>query len=260
MALLTCNFSSEILSKSVSMNVLLPQPSLTDIKGEHKQKKHPTLFLLHGFSDNHTTWVRNTALERYVQDLGIAVVMPAVDNSYYTDMKYGNKYWTFLTEELPVVARALFPLSYRREDTFVAGHSMGGFGALKWGLNHPEMFAAVASLSGVTDMVYHLQNVRKEDGDKNRSLSLVFGNEDISHTENDLLWKLEQVDNTSTKPMLFQACGTEDFLYEHNKHFFEVCQQTDINLTTTFNTGDHTWDYWDQTIQKVLQWLPINPK
>ncbi|ASN06247.1 alpha/beta hydrolase [Virgibacillus necropolis] len=261
MALIQCDFSSEVLSKSVSMNVILPQKSFSNVDQKSKSKKYPTLFLLHGFSDNHTKWTRNTSLERYSEDFGIAVVMPALDNSYYTDMKDGNKYWTFLTEELPFVSRCLFPLSDKREDNFVAGNSMGGFGALKWGLNIPDQFAAIASLSGVTDMVFHLEKSRQEseENDKNKSLSLIFGNDGITQTSNDLLWKLEQLDNTSQiKPLLYQACGTEDFLYEHNMRFFHKCEQTGFNLTTNFGPGDHTWKYWDQRIQDVLEWLPIS--
>lgn len=259
MALIQCEFSSEVLSKSVSITVILPQNSFTDTNQKLVGKKYPTLFLLHGFSDNHSIWTRNTSLERYVSDLGIAVVMPAGDNSYYTDMEYGANYWTFLTEELPFVVRSLFPLSDRKKDNFLAGLSMGGFGALKWGLNHPTDFAAIASLSGVTDMVFHLEKVRKVQGDKNRTMFHIFGDKDITNTSNDLLWKLEQVDNSiEPKPLLYQACGTEDFLYEHNMRFFNKCKKTGFDLTTNFGPGDHTWEYWDKTIQDVLKWLPVN--
>ncbi|WP_026571180.1 MULTISPECIES: alpha/beta hydrolase family protein [Sediminibacillus] len=252
MALIECNFGSEVLSKNMEMKVILPQERRPDGTG------HPTLYLLHGFSDNHTAWTRCTSLERYAEEKKLAVVMPAVDNSYYADMKYGGSYWTFLTEELPKTARSLFPLSAKREDNFVAGQSMGGFGALKWALNHPERFAAAASLSGVTDMVYHLQNVRQENSDKSRYLSLVFGDEDISGTVDDLLYQLRRLDKSvKEKPALYQACGTEDFLYEHNRRFLHACKETSFALTTDFGPGDHEWQYWDQVIQRVLRWLPV---
>ncbi|MFD1172365.1 alpha/beta hydrolase [Oceanobacillus picturae] len=256
MALFQCEFSSEVLSRSVSMNVILPQPSFKD--EDTTDKKYPTLFLLHGFSDNHTAYLRTTSIERYAADKGLAIVMPGLDNSYYTDMAHGGKYWTFLTEELPAAARSFFPLSEKREDNFVAGHSMGGFGALKWALNFPDRFAAVASMSGVTDMVYHLANVRKEPGDKKRSLELVFGEADVSKTENDLIYKLERLNESSSeKPMLYQSCGTEDFLYEHNLRFHRICKETDLDYTYDFGPGDHTWEYWDDKIQDILKWLPI---
>ncbi|UOQ44000.1 esterase family protein [Halobacillus salinarum] len=257
MARLQCEFGSEILSKSMGMTVLLPQSPLE--KADNKQnEKFPVLYLLHGFSDNHTIWTRFTSIERYVADLNLAVVMPEVGNSYYTNMEYGERYWSFLTEELPVVTRSLFPISEEREDTFVAGLSMGGFGALKWGLNSPDQFSAIASLSGVTDLAGYLKDVRSQNNDKSRSLYHVFGNENVTNTLNDPMAKLEELDEREgKKPKIFQACGTEDFLYENNQRFHEKLQETSLNYETNFGPGDHNWEYWDRSIQDVLHWLPI---
>ena len=110
------------------------------------------LYLLHGLSDDHTAWLRYTSIERYATARGLAVVMPAVHRSFYADEAHGHAYWQFVSEELPRIVAAFFRLSERPEDTFVAGLSMGGYGALKLGLHHPERFAAVASLSGAVDV------------------------------------------------------------------------------------------------------------
>jgi putative tributyrin esterase len=96
------------------------------LESRPKRDKYPTLFLLHGFSDDHTIWQRRTSIERYAMPLGLAVVMPAVNRSFYTDMVSGYDYWSFISEEVPTVARSFFPLSDLREDNFVAGNSMGG--------------------------------------------------------------------------------------------------------------------------------------
>ena len=125
MALIQCDFFSESLGFSTSMNVILPQPA---------RERYRVLYLLHGMSDDHTIWCRRTSIERYVDPLGLAVVMPAVHRGYYTDMAAGYRYWTFISEELPALARSFFPLSHKREDTFVAGLSMGGYGAFKLAL------------------------------------------------------------------------------------------------------------------------------
>src|SRR5690625_2816006 len=103
MALIRCDFFSEVLKLSTSMTVILPENNKSQIGMENKafNNKHQTLFLLHGLSDDHTIWTRRTSIERYVASLGLAVVMPQVDHSFYTDMEYGKQYWTFLTEELP---------------------------------------------------------------------------------------------------------------------------------------------------------------
>src|SRR5512147_42451 len=137
MPLIHCNFFSQALGLSISMDVILPLRPWS--QGASAQAgRHPTLYLLHGMSDDHTIWQRRTSIERYVDPLGLAVVMPAVARSFYTDMYAGPKYWTFISEELPEIARAFFPLSAAREDNYVAGLSMGGYGAFKLGLRQPE--------------------------------------------------------------------------------------------------------------------------
>ena len=120
MALIHCDFFSEAIGVSSSMYVILPQETTTQIgmAGAASAGRHPTLFLLHGLSDDHTIWLRRTSIERYVAPLGLAVVMPAVHRSFYADMKRGYRYWTFISEELPALARSFFPLSDAREDTF----------------------------------------------------------------------------------------------------------------------------------------------
>src|SRR5919108_3091874 len=144
-------FFSEVLGFFTSMHVLLPQRTLADAKAK-RTPKYRTLYLLHGYSDDHTAWQRWTSIERYVDGLELAVVMPAVHLSYYTDIAYGGKYWQFISEEVPAVVRDIFPLSSERKNNFVAGLSMGGYGAFKLALTHPERYAAAASLSGALDI------------------------------------------------------------------------------------------------------------
>jgi putative tributyrin esterase len=254
MALIKCDFYSEVLNLSTSMTVILPQQTTTQIGMENKQvtNKHQTLYLLHGFSDDDTIWTRRTSIERYVAPLGLAVVMPQVHHSFYSDMKYGNRYWTFLTEELPAIARSFFPLSEAREDNFVAGLSMGGYGALKWALNRPEQICAAASLSGVTDIVNRVNT-----SDLEPVFRLIYGNDNLKGTEHDLFSLIERTHTNDQKPKLYQCCGTEDFLYEDNLRFKEFCEKTNYDLTSDFGPGSHEWGYWDKTIQDVLKWLPL---
>ena len=116
MAFVQCDFFSEVLGLSCSMNVLLPQGTKKQVgmEGAGRQGDSPVLYLLHGWSDDHTIWMRRTALERYVAPLGLAVVMPAVAKSSYTNMKWGLKYWDFISEEVPTLARQFFRLSGER--------------------------------------------------------------------------------------------------------------------------------------------------
>ncbi|WP_379135590.1 alpha/beta hydrolase [Paenibacillus sp. sgz500958] len=260
MALIECRFYSEVLQLSTSMTVILPQQTTTQIGMSNVTRNglHPTLFLLHGLSDDDSIWLRRTSIERYVAEMGIAVVMPQVHRSFYTDMASGGKYWTFISEELPALARSFFPLSPARQDNFVAGLSMGGYGAIKLGLRKPETFAAAASLSGALDMAHHYMNWEDPTA-KTKEYELIFGTKDISGTPDDLLWLLEQHHaSKGPKTKLYQCCGTEDFLFEDNQRFRKACSQTSLSLTYEEGPGAHEWGYWDAKIQDVLKWLPLD--
>ncbi|WP_058307980.1 alpha/beta hydrolase [Gracilibacillus massiliensis] len=261
MALIKCDFFSEVLTISTSMTVILPEETSTQIglKNNRNEGKIPTLYLLHGFSDDHTIWSRRTSIERYAAEYGIAVVMPQVDHSFYADMEYGKQYWTFISEELPKIARSFFPLSAKREDNFVAGLSMGGYGAFKWALRKPQDFAAAASLSGVLDIANHVNSVHQEESPISSALFHVYGDSTLKNSEEDLFYLIRQLQKSGEPiPMLFQACGTEDFLWEDNKKFHQFAQETNLPLTHTFTNGTHEWGYWDEKIQEVLAWLPIS--
>lgn len=250
MALIQCHFYSETLGLSTSMTVILPEETSTQIgmRNVSTGTEHPTLYLLHGLSDDDTIWLRRTSIERYVAPLGLAVVMPQVHRSFYTDMEYGGKYWTYISEEVPRVARSFFRLSARREDNFVAGLSMGGYGAFKLALRKPDSFAAAASLSGAVDMATF----------SGPDAHLIFGDKSLIDTENDLLWLLQRVGQADGhRPKLYQCCGTEDFLYEQNQNFKRACTLTDLDLTYEEEPGAHEWGYWDSKIQDVLKWLPL---
>ena len=132
MALLHVDFFSDVLGMCTQMDVILPERTRGQIgmEGKRGDGKYPTLYLLHGMSDDQTIWQRRTSIERYASEHGIAVVMPTTQLGWYTDMHIGFKWWTFLSQELPAICRSFFPyMSDRREDTFAAGLSMGGYGA-----------------------------------------------------------------------------------------------------------------------------------
>jgi putative tributyrin esterase len=259
MALIRCDFFSDVLGVSTSMTVVLPQETSSQIgmSGASREGDPPVLYLLHGLSDDDTIWTRRTSIERYVAPLGLAVVMPQVGRSFYTDEAHGNRYWTFLSQELPDVVRGFFRLSGRREDTFVAGLSMGGYGALKWALRDPGRFAAAASLSGALDVV------RLRHGDTRpddvRRWDAVFGDRSVQGTDDDLLALLARAAGGRPPglPALYVCCGTEDELYEDNVRFCAAARASGVAVTADFGPGGHDWGYWDATVQDVLRWLPL---
>ncbi len=253
MAHLRCDFFSDVLGLSTAMTVILPQETSGQIGmgGRASGGEPPLLYLLHGLSDDDTTWLRRTSIERYVAALGLAVVMPQVHRSFYADEAHGNRYWTFLTTELPAVVAGFFRISTARERTYVAGLSMGGYGALKWALREPGRFAAAASLSGALDMAE-----RQRTGELDAGLAdLIFGDRTIAGTDDDLFALLPRAGGD--RPSLYVCCGTRDPLYPENLRFVEACRAAGVVLTTDFSPGEHEWDYWDRAIVDVLAWLGL---
>jgi putative tributyrin esterase len=254
MALLRCDVFSDALGLSTSMTVLLPQPTTTQIglTGGAADEPPPVLYLLHGLSDDDTVWVRRTSIERYVAPLGLAVVMPQVHRSFYTDEAYGLRFWTFVSEELPEIVGRFFRVSQAREDTFVAGLSMGGYGALKLALRQPARFAAAASLSGALDVADLARSNRQEDPMLWRR---VFGERRVQGSDDDLFALVARAKPDSL-PALHVSCGTEDYLIASNRAFIEACRARRVAVSTIFDPGEHEWGYWDARIQDVLAWLP----
>lgn len=257
MAFMECHFHSDVLGMASTMNVILPQSSNTQIgmAGVAGKGDCPCLYLLHGLSDDYSIWARRTSIERYVADLGIAVVMPNVNRSFYTNMVEGYRYWDFVSEELPAIVESMFRVSHARKDRFVAGLSMGGYGAFKMGLSKPDMFAAAASLSGALDMVY--RESQDEDGGFGEERRFVFGEPDqLPGSGNDLFALADKLAKSGQDaPFLYQWCGTEDFLYEDNKRFAANAEKVGLELMFEEGPGDHQWKYWDEKIVRFLDMI-----
>jgi putative tributyrin esterase len=248
MALIHCDFFSRTLDIATSMYVILPE-------AKPPARGWPTLYLLHGLMGDHTAWTRETAIERYVQGLDLAVVMPAAGRSFYADMATGPRYGTFVSEELPALAHGMFRLSSARRDNFVAGLSMGGYGAMKLALRRPDLFAAAASLSGSLDMTQH----EHADAFQLNELAGIFGPlEKLAGSENDTLALARRIARSRRPcPALYQWCGTEDFLYRDNVTFRDLARRLKLPLTYEEGPGDHNWASWDRQIRRVLEWLPL---
>jgi len=259
MALLQINFLSKYLMMDTQVTVIIPTLTGKDLQNPleavyNREKKFPTLYLLHGFLGDNTNWLRYTSIERYANEKGIAVVMPSAYNSFYTDMAYGVKCWSYISEELPLVMRSLFPLSDKREDNFVAGLSMGGYGAMKWALRRPDFFSAGASLSGALDIV---EIIESADGiSKPFHISLFGDLTKVKGSENDLFYLAENLKEKGLPaPKIYIACGTEDRLYPANIRFKEHLQKLGYEVTYEEGPGGHDWSFWDRYIKKVLDWI-----
>jgi S-formylglutathione hydrolase FrmB len=256
MALLRCDFVSEVLKMDTSMTVILPQDLSTPYSPEPTpiDTAPPVLYLLHGLGDDSTAWFRQTAIERYVKPFGLAVVMPQVGRSFYADQVHGQPYWTFLSQELPELVASMFHVSQRREDTFLAGLSMGGFGAMKWALLDPGRFAAVASISGVLDSA---QVRRNREPHREAVMHAAFGDGDIDGTDNDVRHLLRQAAGRGADlPQINLFCGEDDGLFDANLRFTELAAELDVPLAAEFWAGGHEWSFFDEGLRRALDRFP----
>jgi S-formylglutathione hydrolase FrmB len=175
-------------------------------------------------------------------------------------MASGPKYWTFVSEELPALMRQFFPISTAREDTFAAGLSMGGYGALRLGLARPDKFAAAASLSGALDYVKRLREAGREGSRFSRAewVGLAGAEFKGEGTSSDLFATAQRVAaDKAPRPKLYICCGTEDALLEDNRGFHQHLDTIHYEHTYEESPGTHEWGYWDAQIRKVLDWLPL---
>ncbi len=251
MAFANLKFFSESLGMQTEVYVVIPQRSAQGeigIDNNAKQEKYKCLYLLHGLSDDHSIWLRRTSIERYAADYGIAVVMPCGGKSFYTDMKYGMKYYTYIAKELPRVIQEFFNVSDKREDNYIAGLSMGGYGALKIGLREREHFCCAAGLSPCTDM-------NRRAGEWNDLFLAIFGEVKQVPDREDLFKLVEEAAADTVKPRLYVGIGTEDFLYEENVRFRQKVESLALDFTYRESPGTHNWAFWDEYIQYVLKWM-----
>ncbi|MCL2560014.1 MAG: esterase family protein [Turicibacter sp.] len=263
MAWIQCNFFSTSLMRTVPINVIVPTDKMVFGQEEQQEAKpFKTLYLLHGIFGNYTDWVSGTRIQSWAQDKNIVVVMPSGENRFYVDQDIpGEKYGTFIQKELVEFTRKTFPLSHKKEDTFIGGLSMGGYGAIINGLHAPDVFGAVCALSAATIIGSHDHlEYGAEDIFRSRNYhEMVFGDLDkVVGSNKDYIAVAEQlVKSEQELPKFYVACGTEDFLFDSNVVFKDKLIELGFDVTWVQDTGGHDWPFWDKYIKKTLDWLPL---
>ena len=263
MALVKVNYSSRVLGMDVTCDVILPQKAsrLIGMETAERAGGTPVLWLLHGASDDETIWQRRTSIERYAAPLGLAVVMPGVQLSSYADMAHGGKYYTFVSKELPEVMREFFGFSDKREDNFIAGLSMGGFGCMKIGLANPDKYAAIGCLSAGISHVGAPARRRRGDARWKKRQEAVYGERDLRGTEEDPEFQARSIiAEGKPVPRIYHSCGSEDFLTQSahfTRDFFLSFDGNPFDYVYEEDPGAHTWEYWDEHIQHFLRYIGL---
>ena len=259
MGVLRYEFYSKLLGKQIRLCMVLPEQA-------HAGKlPDATLYLLHGGGGNAEDWLRYTSVERYADERQMAVIMPEVDGTcFYADMKYGYPYFTYLTKEIPALVEALFPVNKERGRRFVAGLSMGGYGAWKWAFAAPQFFGAAANLSGIS----FVTEVFKKGGfafadDENGNNPLVIRNwgslDALAGSVSDSkTWVDQAVREKTDLPALYSGIGTEDFSFADSVRYLAYCRKQGLEIHSLEIPGKHEWKVWDTLISDFMDWAMLH--
>lgn len=243
MAHVSGSFHSQSLDMKTHFTVVFPK----DVLAFQNPK---VVYLLHGLSDNHTDWFKQAQLSLLAEDYNLIFILPEVQRGFYTDMAYGMQYFTYISEELPAVCKKLFRIPDKREDTYVMGLSMGGYGALKCALKLPGQYAGCGAFSSAVDL-NDLITFSEEQADSElrvREMKAVFGMEYELIPENDLFRLAEACNQQAQKPRIFMTCGTNDFLHDANLRFRNHMQAMDFDYTYEEWEGVHEWYFWNKSL------------
>lgn len=259
MAILQMHYFSQALFRTVSVNVILPADKSVDGAYLRRERPFKTLYLLHGYCGNHTDWVNYTRIQHWAEDRNLAVVMPSGENAFYVDHPYGS-FGELVGRELVEITRRMFPLSPRREDTFLAGLSMGGYGAMRNGLKYWQTFGAIGAFSSA---LHYFELPPDTPGLGLKNENALFGNlRQAALTDQNprVAYEAMEAGCRETRlplPRIYMACGTEDELLPSNRSFRDFLVEKGAALTYTETPGAHNWDFWNEHILRFLDWLPL---
>ncbi|QDJ58654.1 tributyrin esterase [Weissella hellenica] len=239
MAINHIDFFSKKLKMNTKINVILP---------EFPDGNEKVLLLLHGLTSDENSWLTQTRLAGYAMRKHVAIIMPRVDRSYYTNIVDGSQYFDYIADEVLQRCRQWFNLPTDPDKCYVAGVSMGGFGALKVGLTHPNQFKQIFALSAMLDIVRSWQNKPERDGWYRR----LFGSpEQVIESDNDIAYLISQ--QTTNAPAIWQLCGVEDPFYAMNQTLDQQIKKQGLTHEFLEVPGAHEWGVWDPAIQQILE-------
>ena len=262
MAVITCNFFSKAMPGMQAFTAVLPvdaPPSAPDAP-TYAGGPWPTIYLLHGYTGNHTDWLYHSGITDWAAKHRYAVIMPGCGNAFYLDnTETGEKSGTYVGVELVEVTRKMFPLSHRRENTAIAGLSMGGFGALRNGLYYPDTFGAVIALSSalITDEVAAMTPEKEGNGVAPYGYYRHTFGEPSRLLGSDRDPKKLAVDclHSGKMPRIFMACGSEDFAFRINDDFHRHLETIGYPHEWWVRPGVHDFAFWNQSMPAGMDWL-----
>ncbi len=255
MANIKMDMFSDNLLQTVSVDLYFP----SDRQENKGSEPCAVVYLLHGMKGTSSSWFNLTAVQRYAQDNNIILICPQAHNSFYANNYFGEDYFTFITEELPTKLQSIYNIPKEREKTFIAGLSMGGYGAMLLGLSRPDLYAACATFSGAVGIT-QAEYINKDDPFAQRYLRPILGPDYELRQELDILYLAKKVSELpkEQQPRILCTCGTEDFLYVPNTAFKNYIKTLPLSFTYMEWAGSHEWDFWDKSFVYAIDFFLNN--
>ena len=220
-----------------------------------------TIILLHGYSGDCTDWLYNSAAADFSFKYNLNVVMPSGGLDFYLDkIATGHQYCKFIGEDLVNYLRDTFHIAMKKEDTFIGGLSMGGFGALHTGLTYPQNFGGIMALSSAL-IIYGLKDFKPNMKDNVMANYEYYVNAfgDLNKAEKsdhnpEVLFKKNKKKGIKN-PKIYQACGSEDFLLEPNHKFRDFLKKEKADFIYSEGPGIHDWNFWTPHAYEGIEYL-----
>ena len=260
MAYIAARIRSIVLKKTVNVDLYFPN----DLPEETVPKINGVITLLHGYNNCNTDWFHMTSVCRYAADNGLILVAPFCDNSFYNNMVYGGDYFKYITEELPILLEKMFNIPTTRENNYIAGLSMGGYGAMLIGLSCPDLYAGIGCFSGVV-MPDMLMTLGKDLDEIKQAFTPVFGDELKLPEDKNILNLIEKVSKLpeNEQPKILLTAGNQDnavyYVNDQNKLFLSNINK---DILSSFKymewDGGHEWNFWDRSIVYAIDFFLEN--
>ncbi len=252
----TVQFESKLVGAKLPYNVVLPPDYALPAS---RNLRYPVLYLLHGLTGHYGDWVSKSKLTEHAARHRIIIVTPEGNNGWYTDspVKETEKYESYIMQELMPDVERRFRTLTTREGRAIAGLSMGGYGALKFGMKHPDKFVFAGSMSGALGAAAWTDALLRDEPVKS-SIMQAFGPEESAARPANDLFKLAGAvtpERIASLPFLYVDCGNEDFLIQMNRTFVETLVKQKVPHEYRQLPGKHDWPYWNKQVEEVLEIL-----
>lgn len=240
-------FRSVALNHEMQYRVLLPVNMIAGAR-------FPVVYLLHGGDGNFRNWSNYSDVSRFAEK-GVILVMPEGDESYYVNAaeRLQDRYEDYVVNDLIADVESKFPVSVGRANRAIVGVSMGGFGAVKLALSHPDLFVFAGGISPAIDVPSRPFSIKRIQ--QWRHYSLIFGPWGSQTRHNDDPFVLARSADPAKTPYLFLTCGDQEGLLPGNRNFAALLEKRHFRYEFHVVQGGHDWNQWDERLPGLFQSL-----